>query len=69
MTTKIEAPKRKVRLTGVAIDSCYNRCEVPGCGNGAVTAVWMDGRSQFNVCALHLKEKLESGEWVLVTGK
>ncbi len=64
MAVATKAPKRKIVFTGVAIDVRYNQCNVHGCEEGALTAIWMDGRSQFNVCAWHLKEKLESGDWV-----
>ena len=53
----------KVVFSGVAIpQNGHNHCHVEECENDPVTAVWMHNR-QTNVCAWHLKVKLESGEW------
>ena len=59
----------KIEMTGVLIDRRYNPCCVEGCQQGADTAISLlhPGREQTNVCLLHLKEKLESGEWELST--
>ena len=42
-----------------------NLCDVPQCTNNGCTAVNMPGYGQFNVCGYHLKDKLESGAWIL----
>ena len=60
----------KIEMSGVNVPSEHNPCMVPNedggdCANGACTQVWgpLPGRGAIMVCAWHLKEKLESGEW------
>jgi hypothetical protein len=59
----------KIEMTGILIPREHNKCDAEGCNQGADTVVWelRPGRVPHNICLLHLKEKIESGEWKVST--